>query len=1237
MAQRKSAQRHADWIGMLQPEGLVVSVPVLDELELYVRQPQEVVLSWREATPEGRLPNVGTLAEHLGWRERFLTEAPEQMCLDLPDLHATVRPTHVLHDRRKRPVLLVQWREDDLDRSPPGEVWSATPTERFERLLTHISHPVGLQVTPEVIRLVYAPRGQAPGRLTFRVSDLSVSDGRLLIDALHMLLGARSLIAPPKGRALADVLERSRTRQEEVTNQLAAQVQEALEALLAGIDTANARTDGRLLRDVDDEALYGGLTTMLLRLVFVLYAEDRGLLPMDHPVYQQHYSVAALGEQLAQDAVAHGEAQSRRFGAWARVLSLSRMVWGGQSHRGLELPPRQGNLFHPDSYCFLEGRPEGSSHTTDPADIPPVDDAVVHGVLDRLLHLEGQRISYRNLEVEQLGSVYEALMGFEVRTAATEAVRLGNRCWVELGELAEAEHPYLLLQELTGERNARLRKQAPDLGDFVPTGEPQADRRAVEAALEPLMSRQRGRTPAGLHYLQPGAERRKSGSHYTPRALTGPLVQRTLAPLLGEAPTPDQVLALRICDPAMGSGAFLAEVVRQLSDALVAAWARTNTTPPSRHDPLVVARRRVAERCVYGVDKNPWAVQLARLSLWLITSTRDLPFTFVDHNLKAGDALVGLSFEQVTQFTYQPKKKKQQDLQTGRMQDAMERATDNRAAIIAEQRRMQFEADEHKRKVSFLSLAEHEVWDERKVADLLVACAWDTGRKTVFTQRLRAMKDEAWRFYPSRDEAPMRDEAEALLAALPMRPFHWWLEFPEVFSRNNPGFDAVVGNPPFGGKNTIVAQNGAPYIKWLQTLWPHAHGNADLCAYFFLRTERILRRGGWFSLVASNTIKQGNTLDTGLRYLVNQRPVTLVAAERDYKWPVKGVAVVVDRATGCVGSDPEGPFLLDGEVVDGISSELEPGEELPEPVKLAANANLCFQGSNVLGKGFVLTIEEAEQLLAEDPRRAEVVRPYIGGRELNNNAPIGRDEAIPYERYIISFGEKKKSQAAEWGVLFTRIEELVLPERHSKTGNTAKYWWRFERHRPELYESISSINRCLALSLVSKHLLFTCQPTDRIFSHKLGVVANSDWWRFASLQSRVHETWARSQSSTLETRLSYTPSRCFETFPFPRPTAEQRTALTATGEALYNARHAYMVAEQVGMTETWNRLHDPHNREPAIVELRELRDAMDRAVLAAYGWEDLDPDDATEIVARLRKLNAERAAEEAAQAAEEGR
>jgi hypothetical protein len=178
-------------------------------------------------------------------------------------------------------------------------------------------------------------------------------------------------------------------------------------------------------------------------------------------------------------------------------------------------------------------------------------------------------------------------------------------------------------------------------------------------ALDGVRSGGSERNPPRRMVLQPGPERRRTSSHYTPRILSEPVVRRALEPLLGAmggTPTAAQILSLKICDPAMGSGAFLVEACRFLADQVVAAWSRDPDCkePPDPQDRLMKARRLVAQRCLYGVDKNEMAVTLGRLSLWLVTMAADEPFTFVNHALKHGDSLVGLTLDQIRAFHWAP-------------------------------------------------------------------------------------------------------------------------------------------------------------------------------------------------------------------------------------------------------------------------------------------------------------------------------------------------------------------------------------------------------------------------------------------------------------------------------------------------------------------------------------------------------------------------------------------------------
>ncbi|MCH7699492.1 MAG: N-6 DNA methylase, partial [Chloroflexi bacterium] len=395
----------------------------------------------------------------------------------------------------------------------------------------------------------------------------------------------------------------------------------------------------------------------------------------------------------------------------------------------------------------------------------------------------------------------------------------------------------------------------------------------------------------GALYLQPGEERRRTGSHYTPRELTEPIVRTTLRPVLealGERPTPEQILDLKVCDPAMGSGAFLVETCRQLAERLVTAWEVHDAMPemPPDEEPLLHARRLVAQRCLYGVDKNPFAVNLAKLSIWLVTLAKDHAFTFIDHALKHGDSLVGLTKKQIAAFHWKTDTGPAMDLFEDKLKQDIEEALGWRDALQGLD-----EGDYNQKKEAWWE-AENALADARLIGDLAVAAFFGVDKDEA-REELRNQyhsKVEAWRA----NEAH-RHELEGIVEELrggekPVPPMHWEIEFPEVFGRENPGFDAMVGNPPFLGGTAISRHFGRAYLDWLLSVHEAAHGNGDLVAHFYRRAFNHLRMNGTFGLIATNTIGQGDTRTTGLRWICTNHG-EIYSAQRRLKWP--GLAAVV--------------------------------------------------------------------------------------------------------------------------------------------------------------------------------------------------------------------------------------------------------------------------------------------------------------------------------------------------------
>jgi hypothetical protein len=1206
---------HKEWLGQIQQVGLVVSPHVLAKHGVGIDRQRslEKQAKLREIAADADEPRVNTFLEFaseiLEWPESFLAGAPggpdlsDALTAALPEYDDRLSPTYAIPDLA---LISIVHTGADLDKPLPEQNhgWRASPHARLERLLRETGVPIGLLFNHTHLRLIYAPRGESSGHLTFRFKHLLETLGRPMAGALYALLGMERVTdVLPDAQRLPALLKESRKYQNVVSTKLAGQVLEALWQLLRGFQRANDETEGALLAEAlreNPQEVYGGLLSTLMRLVFILYAEDRGLMPASD-VYQKHYAVSGLFERLRENAARYPDTMDARFGAWAQLLALFRIIHDGGAHDDFRFPPRHGRLFNPDAYPFLEGRPLGSTRVVGaPIDPPKVTDGVVFRVLQNLLMLDGERLSYRALDVEQIGSVYEAMMGFALQQATGPSIAVRPKHIVV--NLAE------LLDQTAKDRGAWLQKHA----ELKVTGDALAKANTIDEALAALGKKvSRDYTPSplapGVMYLQPTDERRRSGSQYTPRSLTAPIVQTTFEPIferLGARATPEQILDLKVCDPAMGSGAFLVEVCRLLSERLVKAWKLHDTTPrniPPDEDELTHASRLVAERCLYGVDKNIFAVDLAKLSLWLATLAREHPFTFLDHALRHGDSLVGLSREQIACFNWEADK--QLPLLRGLIDERV-----NEAQRLREQIQGMATSDDVPAKARLLQEADEALEDVRRIGDL-VASAFFEREKPKDRNLLRTKYSAGVQSWLSRAGDGSAVTTRSGQASGPARvTFHWEIEFPEVFTRANSGFDVFVGNPPFAGKNTITAASGANYVQWLIELHEGSHGNADLVAHFYRRAFNLLRTGGAFGLIATNTIAQGDTRSTGLRW-IRLHAGTIFASRKRIKWP--GEAAVVVSVVHVNKGPLAGPFDLDGRSVDRITAFLFHTGSDVDPKPLVENTGKSFIGSYVLGMGFTFDdsdkkgvaspISLMNELIRRDPRNAERIFPYIGGEEVNDNPTHA------HHRYAINFGQMSEDDARQWPDLMAIIEAKVKPERlQNNREGYRRYWWHYGEKRKELYEAIRDLDRVIVCPIISNKLSFAFLSAKVVFAHKLCVFAFQEAGAFAVLQSRHHEVWARVFASTFKDDLNYSSTDCFETFPFPQGW-QSTEPLERVGRDYYDFRAALMVRNNEGLTKTYNRFHDPNERSSDIVRLRELHAAMDRAVLDAYGWTDLQP------------------------------
>ena len=448
---------HLEWLGFVRPTGLVVSAPalvragaILDRRDAEGQRLLRACIKDRIFDPkEGPVPcapDFRRFAETVldwnfspkGYAGTSECPIPTELEVSLPEYEVMLRADFAVRELEPKEgssswqvIVQVLNPGEDFDQVFRGQgQLEASAHGRMERLLRQTGVPAGLLFNGRALRLVSAPRRESSGWLDFRVADMVQTAGRPISAALRLLLGQARLLALPRAQRLTALLEDSRKFQNEVSERLSEQVLHALYELLRGFQTAHDASKGELLRQVlaeHPDAVYRALLTVILRLVFLLYAEERDMLPEDE-TFLRYYSLAGLHERLREDAALYPDTMDQRFGAWAQLVALFRMVHDGAAAAGMHLPPRHGVLFDPDRFPFLEGRAVADARQVHERIAPPlVPDGTVYRAFEKLLVLDGERISYRALDVEQIGSVYETMMGFRLETATGRSVAIKSQ------------------------------------------------------------------------------------------------------------------------------------------------------------------------------------------------------------------------------------------------------------------------------------------------------------------------------------------------------------------------------------------------------------------------------------------------------------------------------------------------------------------------------------------------------------------------------------------------------------------------------------------------------------------------------------------------------------------------------------------------------------------------------------------------------------------------------------------
>jgi hypothetical protein len=756
----------------------------------------------------------------------------------------------------------------------------------------------------------------------------------------------------PENETLEALLDKSANDQQEVTDQLGYQVRKAVEVLIQALDKADQEHGRKLLGDVNEKVLYESALTVMMRLVFLFCAEERELLLLGDDLYDKNYAVSTLREQLRVTADQFGEEiLGLRYDAWTRLLTTFRAVYAGAKHDRLKLPAYGGSLFNPDRFTFLEGRKLGTNWKNTEATPLPVSNRTVLHLLEALQVLqtkignttEARKISFRALDIEQIGHVYEGLLDHTAKRATEPMLGLaGTRAkepeiaLADLEKIAAKGEKELLkfLKDESGRSESAIKKglnaeledqlisrfrTASQDSDLWKRVNPFAGLVRFDDVDYPVV------ITTGSVFVTAGTDRRSSGTHYTPKSLTEPIVQYTLEPLVYVGPAEGlpkdqwklrpakELLALKICDMACGSGAFLVQVCRYLSARLLEVWdAIQKANPGMVHitpegevstgkpgemlipdDPderQIYALRIVAQRCIYGVDINPLAVEMAKLSLWLLTLAKDKPFEFLDHAIRCGDSLVGIhNLDQLRKFNLNGKGQDNSlflQFLEPKIKEAIalrRQITEMQAVTVEDveaQDRMLREANE---KIERLKCA----------ADFLIAAEFTPGSAA----DKRAARDDAAikvaLHFNDSDLPTFRQEAQKSLAG--QATFHWPLEFPEVMVECG-GFDGFVGNPPFMHGSRIAVAFSPMYSEFLRNNNDDTKGKVNFVVFFLRRAADQVRPHGCVGLIVPSTITEGHDRLAGPQAVLNLG-FSCYQATTDIPWPGQA-SVEVSRVNG---------------------------------------------------------------------------------------------------------------------------------------------------------------------------------------------------------------------------------------------------------------------------------------------------------------------------------------------------
>jgi hypothetical protein len=974
---------------------------------------------------------------------------------------------------------------------------------------------------------------------------------------------------------LSQTLDQSRAYARGISDSLRDQVYEALRHLAQGFLDFPAN---RLTPDpVMLKAIYDHSLIVLYRLLFILYAESRGLLPVpDNPLYSRSYSLDAMKKRLARE-LDHGQPAAPSMTTfWQQLRQLWQVIDSGNPD--LDVPAYNGGLFKARPDAFLEQYQVGDVHLRQAIDL-----------LARTVDPQTRRrvfVDYRDLEIRHLGSIYEGLLEYRVQVA---------------------DQPLTVRVE----KGKEIYTPSPEAGEGPGVG-------------------------VGQVYLTTDkGERKATGSYYTPDYIVKYIVEQTVRPVLtaktskvrsaktfevspGETdPTAmaQALLSVNVLDPSMGSGHFLVEAADFIARTLVELGLPPPADAAGESD-LAYWRRRVAQNCIYGVDVNPLAVELAKLSLWLTTVARGKPLSFLDHHLRCGNSLVG-----------------------SRVADLPLEGGLNRPTRSGRPGRSKRQAEAAARAAGQLSMLDDSAFAgsmrtaagfmsqiETLASDTLAEVQQAEGlyRRVVeeVTARARQLAD-VWTArafgLPDLDPAVWNGLARFVLHGgfeLPQygrilaqagdlaarhRFFHWELEFPEVFFDasggliRGAGFDAVIGNPPY-----VRQEELSPLKPYFAQAYPEVYyGTADLFVYFFGRGLQLLAERGRLAYISSNSWLRANYATPLRAYLRGQTTVeTLldlgdnrVFADAPDLYPAIHVVrreappaehtaqvAVFTRGEGLarfeeqvaaklspvsIHDQPDSGWQLDDAGRGVFAKLISKGRPLGEVV----NGQMYYGIKTGLNDAFIIDQATRDRLVQEDPASAEIIKPILRGEDLRpwyqedeglhlifTRRGINIDAYPAVKAYLQQFREQLEPRPKDWDAKQQWPGRKPGPYQWYEIQDSIDYYSAFEK--PKIFWPD-----------ISKFPRFSWDTSGYYLGNTGYIVVTEDPWLLGFLASRCAWFLISRTSIALGERAGAMRYRLIDQYmrplPIPDAPAAEREAIGGLAVAITEqARARYQLHRQ---------------------------------------------------------------------------